>query len=387
MKIPEAFTAMDKEWNKLEKIPTWDVSKVEERSTVQERAQRTKVVTHFGQIMPLCHIKNSELEAEMQSYKGRIVFRGDQVRDENGFYAVFSEQGTSASHMSATKLLNVIARMPGNCGEDSDAVAAYTQIPLSDAVRLLGMNAMPETWITLPRDRWPKSWRGMKDPVCPLTQNLYGHPLAGLLWVKGSQERILNAGFTKVKEWESLYVHYEKKMFLSVYVDDFHMAGPKENMADMWQALRDNKLELDPPVPFDGHQYLGCQQVEVKPPMELIKRKQALMESIQSIRTIKPDAPDAGGEVPEPTDQEAPLTPKMKKKEVEQEPPLTPEKKKKKTKSAKRADAKLLAATLEAFPTLQAYEDRMTGAAEGCVERYLELSKYKLESLKRVGTP
>ena len=154
-----------------------------ERHEVKEQAQRTKVVTYFGQIMQLCHIKNSELAAEMQSYKGRIVFRGDQVRDENGFYGVFSEQGTSASHMAGTKIINAIARMPGNCGEDSDAIAAYTQIPLSDAVRLLGMDVMPETWVSLPHDRWPKdgSWDKFIDPVCPLTQNLYGHPLAGLL--------------------------------------------------------------------------------------------------------------------------------------------------------------------------------------------------------------
>ena len=177
--------------------------------------------------------------------------------------------------MAGTKIINAIARMPGMCGEDSDAIAAYTQIPLSDAVRLLGMDVMPETWISLPPDRWPKdgSWKKFKDPVCPLTQNLYGHPLAGLLWDKGSQERILKTGFEKVKGWESLYVHRAKRMFLSVYVDDFHMAGPKENMADMWQALQDNDLKLDPPVPFNGHQYLGCQQVEVETPVELIKKK------------------------------------------------------------------------------------------------------------------
>ena len=27
------------------------------------------------------------------------------------------------------------------------------------------------------------------DPVCPLISNLYGHPLAGLLWDKFSQEK------------------------------------------------------------------------------------------------------------------------------------------------------------------------------------------------------
>ena len=71
--------------------------------------------------MLLCHLKNSELAKEYQKYKGRAVFRGDTVKDENDFYAVFSEQGTSASNMSAAKFLAFIARLPGNDGEDSDA--------------------------------------------------------------------------------------------------------------------------------------------------------------------------------------------------------------------------------------------------------------------------
>ena len=35
-------------------------------------------------------------------YKGRIVFRGDDVRNEEGFLAVFTEQGASAAHITQT---------------------------------------------------------------------------------------------------------------------------------------------------------------------------------------------------------------------------------------------------------------------------------------------
>ena len=83
--------------------------------------------------------------------------------------------------------------MPGRSG--ADARAAYTQIELSEAKRLLGVGVVLETWITLPRARWPQSWIDMEAktpgfvPVCPLLRNLYGHRLAGLLWEKGSQEK------------------------------------------------------------------------------------------------------------------------------------------------------------------------------------------------------
>ena len=42
---------------------------------------------------------------EVHSDKGRIVFRGDIVKDEDGAFAVFTEQGASASNMAAAKML------------------------------------------------------------------------------------------------------------------------------------------------------------------------------------------------------------------------------------------------------------------------------------------
>ena len=82
--------------------------------------------------MSLCHEKHSELQRseDKREYKGRVVLRGDQIRDETGHFAVFSEQGTSASHLAAAKFLDAIARFPGNAGSDSDAIGAYTQVPL-----------------------------------------------------------------------------------------------------------------------------------------------------------------------------------------------------------------------------------------------------------------
>ena len=49
---------------------------------------------------PVCHLKNAELEAKHQKYKGRVVLRGDIVKDDSGSYAVFTEQGSSASQMT-----------------------------------------------------------------------------------------------------------------------------------------------------------------------------------------------------------------------------------------------------------------------------------------------
>ena len=78
----------------------------------------------------------------------------------------------------------------------------------------------PDIWIRLPRHKWPKSWSSMEDPVVPLERNLYGHPLAGLLWERQFEKILLKHGWEKILNWECLFVHREKGLFLFVYVDD-----------------------------------------------------------------------------------------------------------------------------------------------------------------------
>ena len=97
MKIAAAKT-VDNEWEKLEKIPAWNLTKVSKKEVIDEaRTKGAKV--HFASLMDICHLKNAELETNHQKYKGRVVFRGDIVKDDSGSYAVFTEQGSSASQV------------------------------------------------------------------------------------------------------------------------------------------------------------------------------------------------------------------------------------------------------------------------------------------------
>ena len=192
--------------------------------------------------------------------------RGDTVKDERGHLAVFSEQGTSAYQLAAAKALDAISRMPGDSGSDSDAVGAYTQVTLLEAHYLMGGTDADfiETWISFENmpHRRPKEWDNIEDPVCILRINLYGHPLAGLLWEKHCQKIFFQEGFEKVPSWECLYVHRREKLFLSIYVDDFKMAGKAKAVDKMWITLG-KKLDLEPAVPVGQNTYLGCGQEEM----------------------------------------------------------------------------------------------------------------------------
>ena len=83
--------------------------------------------------MDICHLKNAELEVKHQKYKGRVVLRGDIVKDDSGSYAVFTEQGSSASQMTAAKVMDIISRLPSCDGQAADAVTANTQVKMEDA--------------------------------------------------------------------------------------------------------------------------------------------------------------------------------------------------------------------------------------------------------------
>ena len=166
--------------------------------------------------MDICHLKNAELEAKHQKYKGRVVLRGDIVKDNSGSYAVFTEQGSSASHMTAAKIMDIISRLPGCDGQAADAVSAYTQVKMEDAHKLLKIpkSECPDIWIRLPRHKWPKSWSSMEDSVVPLERNLYGHLLAGLLWERQFEKVLLKHGWEKIPNWECLFVHRENRIIL-----------------------------------------------------------------------------------------------------------------------------------------------------------------------------
>ena len=149
-KIPDAKAAVDAEWQAhMDKKP-WDVTKVRPKAEVIAEANAKNESVHFGYRMDLCHLKHAELDPSLQKYKGRVVFRGDRVRDETGYFAVFIEQGAPASQMSAAKILDTIARMPRMSGQAADAVKAYTQVSLHRAHHLLGLpkEKCPYTWIT-----------------------------------------------------------------------------------------------------------------------------------------------------------------------------------------------------------------------------------------------
>ena len=144
-RYPQQKAAVDKEWEKLEKIPAWDKTKVRNKSEVIDEASKEGRKVHFASLMTLCHLKNAELETKHQKYKGRVVLRGDIVKDDSGSCAVFTEQGSSASRMTAAQVMDIISGLPGYAGQAAHAVSAKTQVKMDSQI---GMSRHMDSFTT-----------------------------------------------------------------------------------------------------------------------------------------------------------------------------------------------------------------------------------------------
>ena len=60
LNIPEAKAAVEKQWEKLEKMLAWQLTKVRDKKEVIEEARNNGRQVHFASLMDLCHLKNSE---------------------------------------------------------------------------------------------------------------------------------------------------------------------------------------------------------------------------------------------------------------------------------------------------------------------------------------
>ena len=255
-----AQAAMQLEWDRLRAVERpdgnrgcWDEGRVMEWRDVRRNARKQGKTVNVGLVFGIVVEKNFELDAgdPRRKYKGRAVFQGSNVRDQDGNWAIFQELGSNPATMEAARCADAYGLIEGHAVEQSDAEQAYTQ------AWLMGT----ETWVRLPRDQWPQAWidAGMQDPVCPLLLALYGHPDSGTDWERYSHAHVESVGFEPVDGWPSCFWHPDLKLFLVIYVDDFKLSGPRENLAKGWDLIKSG-LKIEPPGPLGL--YLGCKHEE-----------------------------------------------------------------------------------------------------------------------------
>ena len=181
--------------------------------------------------MDICHLKNTELERG----NSRITMTG--LSSEVTWWMTIlalvqcSQSGVRQHHKwRPQKVMDVIARLPGCAGQAADAVSAYTLKKwktLQNCWRLQSQKVQIYGCV-FPRHKWPKQWSNIEDLVVPLERNVYGHPVAGLLWERPFGKVLLGPGWEKVPIWECLFVHRKPRIIL-VGTRGRHQNGVKES--------------------------------------------------------------------------------------------------------------------------------------------------------------
>ena len=172
--------------------------------------------------MDICHWKNAELDTKHQKYTGRVVLRGDIVKDNSGSYAVFTEQGSSASQMTAAKVRDIISRLPGCARPAADAVSVDTQVKKGRCSRIIensqiGMSRHLDSSTTTQKAKIMVQYgRPSRSSWAKSVWSSFGRTVMWkAIWVTSIQVRLgegFQLGMLIRTPWEGL--------FLSVYVDD-----------------------------------------------------------------------------------------------------------------------------------------------------------------------
>ena len=219
MKIPEAKGSSGERMGKNGKILAWQLTKVWNKNDVIAEARNEGHTVYFASLMDLCHSQEfgvgttiSKNTTKVQSYSEL-----DIVKDDSGSYAVFTEHGSSASQMTAAKVMDVISRLPGCAGQAADAVSAYTQVKMEDASIFIEDPNVRSAQIfgyVYRRHEWLKSWSSMEDPVVLLERTFFRSPSGRTTNGKGNFEKS-SFGNTDGKKFQigNAYSLTEKKEY------------------------------------------------------------------------------------------------------------------------------------------------------------------------------
>ena len=90
------------------------------------------------------------------------------MKDDSGSYAVFTEQRSSASQMTAAKIMDIISRLPGCAGQAADAVSAYTQVKMEDAHKLLNIPKSEDSGVMECHSKGTSALISLRTINCPI---------------------------------------------------------------------------------------------------------------------------------------------------------------------------------------------------------------------------
>ena len=199
-------------------------------------AAKVAVEKEMGEnsLMDVCHLENLELEPHFQKYIGRVVLRGHNVKDDSGSHAVFTEQGSSACKSNGCDIKT--NRMRRTSSRSSiRSYSGQTWKMHHHCLKFQSHNVQIFGYVY-------QNTNGQNHGPAWKIQSFFLREIwTVILWQdhygKGKFEKVLSAhSWEQVSNWECLFFHREKRVFLSVSVDEIKQAGKKQNSDPMWKV-------------------------------------------------------------------------------------------------------------------------------------------------------
>ena len=215
---------------------TWNYSEVVSRKELLARNEPLNI----GRLMTILSIKHFETPS-LRKLKARIVFRGDDIRDESNNLAVLQELKVNPTGIVGINFNLAYGAMEGHCSSQSDVVKAYTQSNLNTKV---------PTWVELPWELTPLEFRGIERPCVRLWKSLYGHPESGFHWHERFKNIMKMMGGEHSELFQSSFWFSRTRQLLTLYVDDIVLSGPRGSQPAFWEELQ-RHLEIEPPSEVD----------------------------------------------------------------------------------------------------------------------------------------
>ena len=245
---PEVLAAVKKEAEELRKNNTWDDHSVTTLSNLKYQSKVSRNKVKIANLLTLCGVKHWEQDISCLKYKGRIVYRGDDIRDAEGTQVVFDpiETSTNPTALIALNLILFFGIMKGNTLSLADAVQAFLQAPL-----------LEETWVVLGEELWLPHWfdiypKGIHLRV--LTSN--GRQIMAIYL----DEYFLAINAIQLESFPSNYLiqRGSKMLLLNVYVDNLTLSGDSSLHRQFWEELHKH-INIEPEVYIsqEGSRILG----------------------------------------------------------------------------------------------------------------------------------
>ena len=109
---------------------------------------------------------------ERKYFKYRVVFQGNNVKDQDWNVAMFSEMSSIPTNLEGSRVCDAYSCFLGDTVQGRDVEQAYLNAKLGG----------PPTYVTLPKELWTPEMHRMRHPVVRLEKALYGHKHPGVYW-------------------------------------------------------------------------------------------------------------------------------------------------------------------------------------------------------------